>query len=386
MTMQCAEGAPGSSMQFNDHTSNRTGSGTGVSQGNADNQSVSLDDVSRLVQSLARYVDRSVNEIGEINLQTTILSFNAQIEAARAGSAGGAFGVVAGEMGNLAGRTKALVERLGEQSRTDIGRLIAQVAALAIDIRGIRLSDLALTNIDLIDRNLYERSCDVRWWATDGAAVGALEQPCNETASFACKRLGVILDSYTVYYDIVLCDLSGRVIANGRRSKFGSIGSRQQESEWFRAALATKDGTEFGFQNVHRNPDLADGEHILVYSAAVRAGGETRGRILGVLGIVFNWEALAQTIVKNTLISPEEKPYTRVCITGTGGLVIADSRGRLLQEKLELPSAALELKRRKGHVRALYQGQDCLISHAYSPGYETYSTGWNSWIIQQIRS
>ena len=373
-------------MHFNDHTANRTGSGSGTSTGDSASQTVSLDDVSRLVQSLARYVDRSVNEIGEINLQTTILSFNAQIEAARAGSAGGAFGVVAGEMGHLAGRTKALVERLGEQSRTDIGRLIAQVAALAVDIRGIRLSDLALTNIDLIDRNLYERSCDVRWWATDGAAVGALERPSEESASFACKRLGVILDSYTVYYDIVLCDNSGRVIANGRRSKYGSIGSRTQDSEWFRTALATKDGTEFGFQNVHRNPDLADGEHILVYSAAVRAGGETRGRVLGVLGIIFNWEALAQTIVKNTLISPEEKPFTRVCITGNGGLVLADSRGRLLQEKLELPPAALELKRRKGHVRAVYQGHDCLISHAYSPGYETYSTGWNSWIIQQIRS
>ena len=30
-----------------------------------------------------------------------------------------------------------------------------------------------LTNIDLIDRNLYERSCDVRWWATDSSVVDA---------------------------------------------------------------------------------------------------------------------------------------------------------------------------------------------------------------------
>ena len=31
--------------------------------------------------------------------------------------------------------------------------------------------DLALNAIEFIDRNLYERTCDVRWWATDSAVV-----------------------------------------------------------------------------------------------------------------------------------------------------------------------------------------------------------------------
>jgi hypothetical protein len=106
---------------------------------------------------------------------------------------------------------------------------------------------------------------------------------------------------------------------------------------------------------------------------------------MGVLGIVFNWEALAQTIVKNTLISPEEKPYTRVCITAPDRTVLADSQGRLLQEKLEIPEAARALKLRKGHVRTQHRGADYLVAHAHSPGFETYATGWDSWIIQQIR-
>ena len=37
--------------------------------------------------------------------------------------------------------------------------------------RGQRLTDLAHHMIEIIDRNLYERSCDVRWWATDAALV-----------------------------------------------------------------------------------------------------------------------------------------------------------------------------------------------------------------------
>jgi len=39
---------------------------------------------------------------------------------------------------------------------------------------GQRCTDLALNMIDIIDRNLYERSYDVRWWATDSAVVDCL--------------------------------------------------------------------------------------------------------------------------------------------------------------------------------------------------------------------
>ena len=40
--------------------------------------------------------------------------------------------------------------------------------------------------------------------------------PSPENAAHASRRLGVILSSYTVYIDLWLCDLSGKVIANGR--------------------------------------------------------------------------------------------------------------------------------------------------------------------------
>ena len=32
------------------------------------------------------------------------------------------------------------------------------------NVRGQRLVDLCRNSIEIIDRNLYERTCDVRWW------------------------------------------------------------------------------------------------------------------------------------------------------------------------------------------------------------------------------
>ena len=131
--------------------------------------------IDRLTQSRSRQLNAAFAEIQQINLRTRILSFNAQIEASRAGAAGAAFSVVAGEMSNLAQCTTEAAGKLDTETRTSIDSISSSSKAVGGEIRGTRLSDLAMTNIDLIDRNLYERSCDVRWWATDGSAVEALQ-------------------------------------------------------------------------------------------------------------------------------------------------------------------------------------------------------------------
>lgn len=343
-----------------------------------------LRQIGGLAESVAVHFRQAVRDIERINLQTKILSLNAQIEAARAGSVGNAFGVVATEMVNLSGQTTEVTNKLATETQGNVTALNQIISALGRDIRGMRLSDLAMMNIDVIDRNLYERSCDVRWWATDSSAVTALTDNTPEAREHACKRLGVILDSYTVYFDIVLCNLDGKVIANGRKAKYQSIGSSQRDTQWFQTAVNTADGTQFGFQNVHRSSTLAGGQHVLVYSCGVRENGDAHGKLIGVIGIIFNWEALGQTVVCNTLISDTEKSRTRVCIVDANGLVLADSAKQIVQETIKLPNQKEIFAPKKNHAVIRYNGELTLVAHAFSPGFETYATGWHSLIIQGL--
>lgn len=269
------------------------------STNHAEGVAVRLKDIARLAGGVSTRLAGALGELEEINLQTRLLSFNAQLEASRAGVAGRAFDVVAREIVALSDRTGGAARQLDADTHADLADLSGRIAAVGTEVRGARLSDLAFTNIDLIDRNLYERSCDVRWWATDSSCVQALLDPARQ-AAHASRRLGVILDAYTVYYDIVLCDLSGQIIANGRPQQFRSVGTNQSSTTWFRNALATRSGSEFGFAGVHQSSSLANGQMALVYSAAVRRDGRADGEILGCLGVVFNWEALAQTIATRT--------------------------------------------------------------------------------------
>ena len=235
--------------------------------------------ICRLTKSIAANMNNSLRQIDDINMQVRLLSFNAQVQAAKAGEAGRTFSVVANEIGNLSTKTAGVAESLAAQTSQDIKQLAEISEQLASEVSGNRLVDLALTNIDLIDRNLYERSCDVRWWATDASAVDALSNPTPEKRAHASKRLGVILDAYTVYYDIVLCDLHGNVVANGRPDRFRSAGLNVSASAWFQEAIGSTSGNQFGFQSVHAS-QLVAGKHILAYSCSVREQGAADGKLL----------------------------------------------------------------------------------------------------------
>lgn len=350
-----------------------------------ENQSLQnwFESLNALARRIAGNMDNSLRQIDDINMQVRLLSFNAQVQAAKAGEAGRTFSVVANEIGNLSTKTARVAESLAAETRQDIKQLAEISDRLASDVSGNRFVDLALTNIDLIDRNLYERSCDVRWWATDPSVVDALSKPDSHSFRHASDRLGVILNAYTVYFDIVLCDLNGTVVANGRPDRFKSVGSSVLHCEWFQQALQSRSGNDFGFQSVHPSP-LVSGKNILAYSCGVRTGGEADGQLLGVLGILFNWESLAQTIVESTPIESVDKSSVRVCIIDRSGNILADTRHEILKDRLPLEPLAPLIQARKGFRIHESAGQRQLLALATAPGYETYTTGWIGLIIQNL--
>lgn len=342
----------------------------------------SLEKVAELTEVLAQKTETAINQIDRINGETQVLSINALIEASRAGEVGKTFSVVAEEMSKLSKKIEDTTENLRRESMGTMAEMGEIIRKQITSIRGIRLSDLALTNIDLVDRSLYERSCDVRWWAKDNSLVNALVEKSKDTTDLASRRLGVILDSYTVYFDLVLCDSTGNIIANGRPAQYAAIGKNQGDTAWFRSGLGASSKEAFGFQAVHRC-SLVNNQLSVVFSCAVQDSTE-EGKVLGVLGVIFNWEALAQKIIENTPLSDEEKSNTRICIVDQEGLVLADSRRKILEGHIQFSGVESLFAEKKGFMITSYENNECCIAHALSPGYETYSSGWHSLLIQKL--
>jgi hypothetical protein len=259
-----------------------------------------------------------------------------------------------------------------------IAELVSLGEGLVHQVRGQRLADLAFNMIEIIDRNLYERSCDVRWWATDAAAVDALAQPGPDSAAHASSRLGVILNSYTVYLDLWIADADGRVIANGRPQKYPKvIGNSVAGTAWFKAAMSTGSGDDYAAFDVERVPNL-DNAEVATYTTAIRAGGAADGKPLGALGIFFDWQPQAQAVVQGSQISAEERAFTRCLLLDAGHRIIAASdRQGVLSETFVLKN----LSQKTGY----FADDGKMIGYALTPGYETYrGLGWYGVIVQDV--
>lgn len=333
------------------------------------------DDLLNLAVGVSHTTSQKVGMIEHIMGRANIIALNARIEAARAGD--GAFKVVAQEMSEVANQIRDIAREL----RISVTKQIQQVeqagTTLLRDFRGTRLVDLAANAIDMLDRNLYERSCDVRWWATDSAVVTALATHEPGDLTHAEERLAVILRSYTVYLDLWLIDPAGKVVACGRgdQHRFARGSSVAQES-WFRAALGTRSGDEYAVGDISQMAAL-DQRTVATYATAVRQGGLTDGAVLGVLAIFFDWTPQAAAILNGVRLTDDERRQIRILIVDAKHRIIAASDGGM-----DLFSR-FPLRTEQGRA-GFYEEPDAMVGYALTPGYETYKgLGWHA--VLQMR-
>ena len=144
-------------------------------------------DISALINRLTAEVNQiavdKTKSIQQITNQMKMLALNALIESSRAGAQGAGFAVVAQEVRSVGQQVETIARELETQLTKRTGDLVSSIDRMSQRSRGERMMDLSLNAIELIDRNLYERTCDVRWWATDSAVVDCAATPAPASVS-----------------------------------------------------------------------------------------------------------------------------------------------------------------------------------------------------------
>ena len=131
--------------------------------------------------------------------------------------------------------------------------------------------------VDKIERNLFERNCDVQAWATFGKIVLAAQDPTPENCDSASALLANLVRIYEVYHDILLLDKNGNIIASGANTY-----SKENYSskEWFSIPLKTE---SVYVSDMHKSKNLND--YTISYACPVFS---STNELLGVICTKFN--------------------------------------------------------------------------------------------------
>ncbi|WP_279286997.1 methyl-accepting chemotaxis protein [Heliobacterium chlorum] len=324
--------------------------------------------VSALLKKLNTGTSRmrqSVNTIDRITKKTNLIALNSAIEAARAGEAGRGFRVVAEEIRNLADQSFQVTK--------DSSDIISEIQLTAMQVIAVRTADVAFDTIDKIDRNLFERNCDVQAWATFKEIINCVSGEEPDRQALATQLMRKIIEIYEVYHDLYLADVQGNMVSVGKNQ--GLVGKNVSQEEWFRETLRSGKVyvTDLYYSNTLQKPTIA-------YSCPVR---EKDGRIVGIFSTRFNWDYIYD-IIDSAKVSPEGKLF----VVNKAGIVIGTrDRQGILETDLSSISAVQKAISGEQYGYTLERemnGKVQIYGYAHTKGYNAYSgKNWSA-VVKEV--
>ena len=243
---------------------------------------------SKIIPDINKQTYRKVQDDKE---SIQLISLNGIVFASKLGKRGGALGPIFNQ-----------ITKSGDYVTSRMEDLLKEMANGELRLNLKALENFSKQAIDLIDRNLFERSADIRWWATDEYFWKALLNPSDENFIKAGNRLKVINGSYTMYRNLVLSDANGDIKACSRTELKNELSKINVSDQiWFQMGMRTAFSSEYAVQDVASSNLEKNKERSLIYSGGVRKDGEREGDTIGVLGILFDWDTEAKKILETCL-------------------------------------------------------------------------------------
>ena len=299
--------------------------------------------------------------------------------------------MTAGQRGGSS-RLKSVLEQIGETgARTNL--VFTQSIRDLYDTvlsAGLRDSQsLTQLLVDLLDRNLYERANDCRWWALSPVLrkllthVHAHGNPPQELLDQATRVLEHINSLYTVYIRLMVYDRQGRIVcaSHPHLADGSNVLEQSIDSATLQAVLQLNDSQAYHVSPWTQDHAGAEGA-TYVYHAPIRTD-DAQETTVGGIAIVFNAIPELQAMLTNSLVG---KPKTRALYVNRKGLVLASTDpasppGTTVQ--LPVPQLLQVAKGNSEAVITVYDQQYCIVGSSVTRGYREFKTsdGYNDEVL-----
>jgi hypothetical protein len=138
-----------------------------------------------------------------------------------------------------------------------------------------------------MDRNLYERANDCRWWALTSYFKEALDDYNSlvEKKDEITNILSYINGLYTVYTNILIFDKNGKVIAVSNKNSEYLVGKILTQ-EWVEKCLMLRDTSKYNVSKFEKTT-LYDNQSTYIYCSAIRSLKDEK-IVTGGIALVFD--------------------------------------------------------------------------------------------------
>lgn len=268
------------------------------------------------------------------------------------------------------------IRQIGRQMQAIFSCSVSQLMTTALTTHYNALSTQAALAIDIMDRNLYERANDCRWWALTEQFIQTLStaSPSIDAKYEMSTLLAYINGLYTVYTGIYVYDKTGAIIAVSSSTLNSWLTTQAQAQSQWRSVLSLRSSQQYCVSDFHCS-DYYQQRPTYIYNAAIR---HDHG-VIGGIGLVFDSETEFRQMLDDVL---NNGPTERVGVyVDRNGQVISASSGAPWQvgDQLMLPADILRCQSgSQGAGMYTLDNQQYVMGFAVSKGYREYKAEANS--------
>ena len=253
----------------------------------------------------------------------------------------------------------------------------------------------ATLSVEVMDRNLYERANDCRWWALNSTFRKLLSQHVLSAITSAetsqlTKILQYINDLYTVYTNILLYDTNGQVLAVSNPLESKWVGKILPGPQDFKRSLVLTDTQHYVVSDFHKS-ELYDSEYTYIYHAPVKSW-ENLSKNVGGVALVFDSKPEFEAMLMET--APK---YLNQDINETTFSVFIDRQARVISSTTDLIEIDSILEGCDGDILAADNGANdtvywnwrnkpFLVGYKVSEGYREFKNndGYSNDVIALV--
>jgi len=271
--------------------------------------------------------------------------------------------LMAGEDGDDRGRLKAVLKQVnqtGMRTRERVAQAIQDIHRTSLARARRQTRELARLAADIMDRNLYERANDCRWWALSPVLREQLATPTPDAQALAGVLDG-INRLYTVYSRLIAFDAQGVIRATSRGSEGDGLAGSAVPAGWLQAVANLGDAQRYAV-TAFEETSLHDQGATYVYLAAVRNPADER-RVVGGIAIVFNAATELAAMLRDVLADR------------AGFAAFVDAQGRVLAAN-DKDLAAGVVQQLAGRSAALidHEGTHYAVAAVQAGGYREFKS------------